>query len=196
METYELAFPGCSVHWNRESLNLLLVSSRTFLGAGNCWDWRSARSDLNPGAIFVQFSSQHLLEGERSDPSEHREACREGFSIPCLRHPTNGCNWLNLGLPGYTLNITLNSKARYIHVFVLTYDEGMRSPSSRQSKCAKVWSLQYIFIKFNSCYLCGILQQRKSGLWLTVYTHPVDFSICLKILTSSFLLDLLLHFLL
>lgn len=47
-------------------------------------------------------------------------------------------------------NLFLNGKGGYIHMWDLTYDEGMRSPLSKGIKYDKSWGHKYIFFKFDS----------------------------------------------
>lgn len=61
-----------------------------------------------------------------------------------------------------------------MHVLVLTYEEEMGSPFSKQSICEKNWLLKCIFFNFNSYEICVVLQKREFRLWLIFHYHNVD----------------------
>lgn len=51
--------------------------------------------------------------------------------------PPNGSFGLRLTVLQYTLNVSLNGKGKHIHIFVVMYDQAMRSPLSIQRKFEK-----------------------------------------------------------
>lgn len=60
METWELSFSGYSVWWSRESLNLVLLSWRTLLGAKRSRNWLFPSSSLklwapSTGSVFDSY---------------------------------------------------------------------------------------------------------------------------------------------
>lgn len=79
-------------------------------------------------------------------PSVDNDACRTGHLVFSLKVPRYGCSGLCLNAPSCTLNFSGKDRGRSIHIFVLRYDEAMRSSLSIQGKCEITRRLKYIYI--------------------------------------------------
>lgn len=68
------------------------------------------------------------------DSSEDSDACRRDFLLSRLKVLFDGFyrRWINA--TGYKLNFILNGKSKNFQNLILTYDEEMRSPFSKQNK--------------------------------------------------------------
>lgn len=137
MEIYELIFSMCSAWWNREFLNLVLLSSGISVGGTGSRSWLFALSALKRRLLSTSYVFDFTLIVCVFDTSDHSGACRTDVLESSLKVPASTCHGLSLNVSGYPLNLFLNRQRSNIHSPDLMYDEEMCSTLSKQSKCEK-----------------------------------------------------------
>lgn len=105
-ENMRTSFLGSSIRWSRESQNLQLFSSETFLNAGGSRNLLFAEFVWNqwPLLIWSVFDVPEVVKS--FDPSEEIGACPGGHLISSTRVTINGCYGLPMNVPGYTFNFS------------------------------------------------------------------------------------------
>lgn len=172
-EICELAFPGCTVSWNKEFVNLHLLSSGNMMGASAKRSWLFTPPAWNLGTSSA-LNIPHIINVFES--SEDSRGCRSGLLLWSWDVPPTSGDELRLNLPGYTLNLFFASSSgrrKTVHIFVMTYVEGICSTLSNEGKCKNIWWPKYIFYKCNTYQLFVNLQQRQYELWPMFYNHRI-----------------------
>lgn len=166
-------FSGCSVRWIRESLNLQLLSPSPLPDAPQITIWLFAPFPRGLGTFPDQIWFWHFLSSWFSSHMGMVVCAGEFFSIWVWNFFTT--LFMDLVWPYQVTHWPfLNGKGGNIQIFVLTYDEKMGQPLSKQSECENIWGLKHINYIFNSCKLCPILQQKKFRCWFVFYDHPLE----------------------
>lgn len=121
-----LSFSRCAEWWSMESLILYLLSSGTSLGTSGSRNWPVISPAWKLETSLYQFYSWHprCLKFSTHLRIKGRLA---GFLVYCLKIPPNRYYGRRFNLSSSTVKYLLNGKIENIHIFVLTYDEEMRS---------------------------------------------------------------------
>lgn len=87
---------------------------------------------LSTSSVFyVPYISKAL------DPSEDARECKSSLFVSRFQDPPEGLYGLWFNLPGHAFIFLLTCRSINIHISVLTYDDEMLCPLSKQSKPQK-----------------------------------------------------------